>query len=139
MKKLIVLLAFSIACVDGWAQLNDTVKNTKQPNAAEEFPVYEKEVFHGDLKKFLSDNIQIPLLAQKKGIQGRVIVEFIIEKDGSITNIKTVKGIGRGCDEEAERVMRLTNGMWTPGKNNGKPVRLKMLQPILFTVPKKRK
>ncbi len=97
--------------------------------------VAEKQTFKGDLNKFLSREVKYPTQANTNGISGRVVVEFVIEKDGSVTGVRSVKGIGSGCDEEAERVIKLTNGMWTPGKNNGHPVRLKMMQPIFFKLP----
>lgn len=93
----------------------------------------EKQIFNGgELNKFLGKEIRYPSDAQNNHISGRVTVEFIIEKDGSVTNVKAVKRIGFGCDEEAERVIRLTTGMWTPGKNNGHAVRLKITQPMYF-------
>ena len=102
------------------------------------FEVYvgEKQIFNGgELNKFLGKEIRYPTDAQNNHISGRVSVEFIIEKDGSVSNVKAVRRIGFGCDEEAERVIRLTTGMWTPGKNNGHAVRLKMTQPIFFKLP----
>ena len=59
------------------------------------------------------------------------MVQFVVEKNGKITEIQTVKGIGAGCDEEAERVCALLNN-WKPGKQNGKPVRVRMVIPFLF-------
>lgn len=98
--------------------------------------VAEKQSFKGgDLNKFLVKELRYPSQAQIQGLSGRVIVEFVIEKDGSVSNVRSIKGIGSGCDEEAVRVIKLTNGMWSPGKNNGHPVRLKMIQPIFFKVP----
>ena len=94
-----------------------------------------KQTFKGELNKFLGNKINYPTLAQNSNISGRVFVEFVIEKDGSVSNVKTVKGIGFGCDEEAERVIKLTSGMWTPGEKNGHPVRLKMVQAIYFKMP----
>lgn len=98
--------------------------------------VGEKQIFkEGELLKFLSKEVQYPTSAINDEVTGKVIVEFIIEKDGSVSGVKTLKGIGSGCDEEAERVIRLTSGMWTPGKNNGEPVRLKVVQTIFFKLP----
>ena len=69
--------------------------------------------------------------ARKKGIEGRVFVEFIVEKDGEVSNIKVIKGIGYGCDEEAlKAVSSFTD--WQPGVQRGKPVRQKMVMPITF-------
>jgi len=65
------------------------------------------------------------------GIEGKVFVEFVIEKDGSITDVKAIKGIGAGCDEEAVRILQSAPN-WKPGKQRGKPVRQKMVLPISF-------
>jgi periplasmic protein TonB len=81
--------------------------------------------------EFISKNIRYPNQAKRMDIQGKVFVEFVVERDGSITNIKTLKGIGAGCDEEAVRVLGLAP-KWTPGKQRGRPVRQKMVLPISF-------
>lgn len=80
---------------------------------------------------FLSKNIKYPEEARKNEIQGRVYVTFVIEKDGSISNIKVVRGIGYGCDEEAVRVIKLMPN-WMPGKQRGEPVRVQFNLPLVF-------
>lgn len=75
--------------------------------------------------------IRYPPDARRRGIQGRVFVEFIIERDGSLTDVKCIKGVGAGCDEEAVRVIRLT-GKWTPGVQGRKRVRQRYTLPIIF-------
>ncbi|MCF8347388.1 MAG: energy transducer TonB [Bacteroidales bacterium] len=72
---------------------------------------------------FVVANLKYPLEAKEKGIQGGVFVHFVIEGDGSVSNLRVLKGIGGGCDEEAIRVLRLMP-KWTPGKQRGKPVRV---------------
>jgi TonB family protein len=79
----------------------------------------------------IARNIKYPAFAKRQGVQGKVFVEFIVEKDGTISNVRTIKGIGGGCDEEAERVVRLSPN-WNPGLLHGKPVRQKMVLPITF-------
>ena len=138
MKKLIVILALRIACIEGWAQINDTVITNIQDTNTGNLLLDEQPIFKKNQLKFLSKNIKYPSSAYLNRIEGRVIVEFIIEKDGSVSNIKTLKGIGSGCDEEAERVIELTSGMWIPGKNNGQPVRTRMMQPIYYKLPTKK-
>jgi TonB family protein len=83
------------------------------------------------LKKFLSDNIQYPLLAKENGIQGTVYASFLVDKNGRIGNIKIIRGIGGGCDEEALRVLKKMPD-WIPGKQNGKSVRVLFNLPIYF-------
>lgn len=80
---------------------------------------------------FLISNMKYPKEAKEKGIEGRVFVEFIVEKDGSLTNLKVLKGIGHGCDDEAIRVLALSPS-WEPARQGGLPVRQKMVMPIVF-------
>jgi protein TonB len=68
-----------------------------------------------------------------KNIQGRVYLEFVVERNGSLTDIKVLKGIGGGCDEEACRIIAGAPN-WKPGKQRGRPVRVKMVMPILFRI-----
>jgi protein TonB len=81
---------------------------------------------------FITSKIVYPNQARRMGIQGKVFVEFVVEKDGTITNVRTLKGIGAGCDEEAVRVVGLAP-KWQPGKQRGRPVRQKMILPINFS------
>src|SRR5689334_18485193 len=81
--------------------------------------------------KYVGDKMKYPPQARRMGIDGKVFVEFVINKDGSITDVKAVKGIGAGCDEEAVRVVQSAPA-WTPGKQRGKPVKQRMVLPITF-------
>ena len=83
------------------------------------------------LMDYVSKNVVYPKEAQEKGISGRVFVGFIVEKDGSVSDVKVLRGIGGGCDEEAVRVI---SGLpkWKPGKQEGKPVRVSYQMPINF-------
>lgn len=81
--------------------------------------------------KYLSDNIKYPQMARESGIQGRVFVTFVVEKDGRVTDVRVLRGIGGGCDEEAIRVIE-NMPKWIPGKQRGKPVRVQYNMPILF-------
>lgn len=93
---------------------------------APEFPGGEEALY-----KYLAENIQYPEQAKKDNIQGRVLVSFTIEKDGSLSDAKVQRGIGGGCDEEA---LRVVNAMpqWTPGKQQGEAVRVNFNLPITF-------
>lgn len=98
------------------------------------FSVEEAPSFPGgmaNIGKYIGKNLKYPTQARDAGIQGRVIVSFIVEKDGSVTDVKVLQGIGNGCDEEAIRVIKLMPP-WTPGKQNGKPVRVQYNLPIAF-------
>jgi|SRR5690606_15456269 len=81
--------------------------------------------------EYVGKKIKYPAQAKRMGIEGKVFVEFVIEKDGSITDVKAIKGIGAGCDEEAVRILQAAP-KWKPGKQRGKPVRQKMVLPISF-------
>jgi periplasmic protein TonB len=82
---------------------------------------------------FLGKNLRYPQMALETGISGKVFLTFVVEKDGSITDIQLVRGIGGGCDEEAMRVVTLMP-KWTPGKQRGIPVRVQYLFSVKFTL-----
>jgi len=83
--------------------------------------------------KYVGANLIYPALARRTGIQGKVFVQFVVEKDGTITGAKVVKGIGAGCDEEAARVI-MGAPKWKPGKQRGKPVKVLKILPIHFVL-----
>jgi periplasmic protein TonB len=83
--------------------------------------------------KFLQENIKYPEEAKELGVQGKVFVTFVVEVDGSITDVKVLRGIGAGCDEEAIRVVK-SMPKWVPGKQRGQPVRVQFNLPIKFTL-----
>jgi protein TonB len=84
--------------------------------------------------KFLNKNLRFPSVAQEEGIGGKVLLSFIIEKDGHLSNITVDSGAGHGFDEEAMRVLKLAKA-WKPGMQNGQAVRVKYSIPINFQVP----
>jgi periplasmic protein TonB len=83
--------------------------------------------------KFFSENIKYPIAAREIGVQGPVYFTFVVEKDGSISNIKMLRGIGAGCDEEALRVVSMMP-KWKPGRQNGREVRVQFNLPISFVL-----
>ncbi len=85
--------------------------------------------------KYISKNLKYPNAAVREQVEGRVYVQFIINTDGSLTDIEVTKGIGFGCDEEAVRIIK-NAPKWTPGKQRGKPVRVRMSLPIVFKLNK---
>jgi len=85
--------------------------------------------------RFLQENMRYPAEAREKGIQGTVFVSFVVEKDGSLSNARILRGIGAGCDEEVLRVVEMMP-KWTPGKKEGVPVRVQFNMPIRFTLSK---
>lgn len=83
------------------------------------------------LMKWLSSNIQYPAMAQENGVQGRVVVQFVVTKDGSIGEVKVVKSVDRDLDNEAKRLCKKLP-KFVPGKNNGQPVNVWYTLPISF-------
>ena len=90
------------------------------------FPGGEQAMF-----KFISENVKYPQKAKDKNISGRVFVNFVVEKDGSVDEVKVLRSIGGGCDEEAVRVVK-SMPKWTPGKQKGEPVRVSYIIPFVF-------
>ena len=86
-----------------------------------------------DIQAYLQRNLHYPDSAQKKGIEGRVVVKFIVLENGAIDSVSILKGkgIGGGCDEEAVRVVK-NMPPWKPGKDHGKPVKVHLTLPIQF-------
>jgi protein TonB len=108
-----------------------TVEDTEIHLGADEYPE-----FAGGAKawsKYMERNLRYPSRAQEEGAAGKVFVSFVVEKDGSITDVSVIKGIGFGCDEEAMKVIK-KSPLWKPGKNKGVPVRVRYNMAINFTI-----
>ena len=113
------------------------------PVEVEEEEVQEQEIFQiveempsfpgGEQKllEYVAKNTKYPQIARESGIQGRVFIGFVVETDGSISNVKVLRGIGGGCDEEAVRVIK-SLPKWKPGKQRGKAVRVSYQIPVNF-------
>jgi protein TonB len=82
---------------------------------------------------YLSANLGYPTTARRKGIEGTVIVAFVVNTDGTVSDFELLRGIGGGCDEEAIRIVK-NSPKWTPGMQDGKAVRTLMRLPINFTL-----
>ncbi|MBP1646140.1 MAG: outer rane transport energization protein TonB [Bacteroidetes bacterium] len=129
---LIILFAFS---------LNVNAQEKKTDNSEPTYVVEEEQaIFPGGgdtiggydaVQKIIYDNIQYPQEALDKKIQGEVILSFIVEKDGSIGEVKVLKDIGYGCGEEAKRIVKLMP-KWKPAKHRGKAVRQQFTLPVIF-------
>lgn len=83
------------------------------------------------MMKFLSDNIKYPVIAQENGLQGRVITNFVVERDGSITDVQVVRGVDPSLDREAIRVIQ-SMPRWKPGQQRGQAVRVRFTLPVVF-------
>lgn len=101
---------------------------------AEIFQLVEKmPSFNGNMNKWLKENVHYPVIAQENGISGRVYVAFVIEKDGSITDVKVLRSVDPALDKEALRVVK-SMPKWNPGQQRNKPVRVSYTVPINFTL-----
>lgn len=110
-------------------QTKEIDSQTEVFSAVEEQPEFEggMPAFY----KYVGSEIKYPRQARQKGVEGRVYVQFVVEKDGSLSDVKAIKGIGAGCDSEAVRVLQ--NAAWfKPGTQRGRPVRVRMELPIIF-------
>ena len=83
------------------------------------------------LMSYLSSNTKYPVVAQENGVQGRVIVSFVVERDGSISDVKVARSVDPSLDREAQRVVK-SMPRWKPGKHNGSAVRVKYTVPVVF-------
>jgi periplasmic protein TonB len=122
------------------AEENIVVEETKTQVIEQEAPkeiftvVEEQPTYPGGDEariKFLQANMKYPEEAKELGVQGKVFVTFVVEVDGSITDVKVLRGIGSGCDDEAIRVVK-SMPKWVPGKQRGVPVRVQFNLPINF-------
>ena len=131
--------------VKGNDDANGEILKAKEVIAEPEPPKHEEEnkvfdiveqqpLFPGGpaaLMKYLSENTKYPVVAQENGVQGRVTVQFVVEKDGSISDVHVLRGVDPSLDREAVRVVK-SMPRWTPGKQNGITVRVNYRVPVLF-------
>jgi TonB family protein len=118
------------------ARGSDCFAQAEKPEQLPESTIYcfvgqPKPVY--DLNEYLNKNLHYPDSARDKNIQGRIVPRFMVNEDGSVTNCEVVRGIGGGCDEEALRVVR-NFPKWIPAKQNGKPVKMTFMLPIIFAL-----
>jgi protein TonB len=111
------------------AQPEPKEEETKVFDVVEEMPQFPGGP--SALFEYLSKNIKYPVVAEENGVQGRVIVTFVVERDGSITDVKVVKSVDPSLDKEATRVVK-SMPHWIPGKQNGSAVRVKYTVPVTF-------
>ena len=123
-------------------KIDEPVGNSDVKQVTEEDPnkiftsVEEEPSFPGGPEafgKYLSKKINYPAIAKENNVQGKVFLNFTVERDGSLTDIKVVRGIGSGCDDEAVLVLK-SSPRWRPGIQNGRAVRVSYTIPISFTL-----
>lgn len=131
MKKLFLMSLMAVFCLTTVNAQKTIVsqKNQEVFDVVEQMPEYPGGM--QALFQYMADNLKYPKDAMKQQVEGRVLVQFIVETDGSISNAEVIKRVFPSLDEEATRVI---NGMpkWAPGKQNGKVVRVKFTVPVSF-------
>ena len=155
MKKLALILMAAIACVACTKKAeNQQITQTEEIPVIEEtvvdeaddiatepleeaLPVAEQmpEFPGGDeaLRKYLATSVKYPVIAQENGIQGRVFVAFVVDKNGNVTNVRVARPFDPNLDKEAVRVVQ-SMPKWTPGKQRGKAVKVSYTVPINFVL-----
>ena len=134
--KLFGLFLVLLVCLPSFAQQKPVEKVDSDgvylmPDQLPEFPGGIQAMM-----KFLSTNIKYPVEAQKKGISGRVIVQFVIMEDGTLDQAKVIRGVDPLLDEEALRVVK-SMPKWKPGMDRGEAVKVRFTAPIMFNLSKK--
>ena len=126
LKVALMMLVLLFSFMTSTAQ---TKKNNMVFDVVEVMPQYPGGQIA--MMKYIMENMKYPEQAMKEGIQGRVTVRFIVEKDGSISDVKPVLSVHPLLNKEAVRVVE-SMPKWTPGKHNGKPVRVRFNLPVMF-------
>lgn len=103
--------------------------STKVFDVVEEMPSFPGG--NGALMSYLNGNTKYPVVAQENGVQGKVIISFVVERDGSISDVRVARSVDPSLDREAQRVVK-SMPRWTPGKQNGQTVRVKYTVPVVF-------
>ncbi|MBQ2852731.1 MAG: energy transducer TonB [Bacteroidales bacterium] len=125
MKKMFLIMFFmAFVSVSAYSQSDDEVYIMVEKRA--EFPGGQSEML-----KYIQDNRQYPDEAKENDVHGKVLVSFIVERDGTLSDVKVKRGIGSGCDEEAVRVIT-SMPKWKPGEQGGKAVRTSLTLPVTF-------
>jgi len=132
MKKILLTLIVLTFILSVKAQTNQKGDTTNRIfSAVERIPEFPGGM--NEFYNFLSTNIRYPAISREKGIQGRVIITMVVEKDGTLSNIRVVRGVATDIDNEALRVMGLSP-KWKPGIQNGRRVRVQYSVPIAYTL-----
>ncbi len=128
MKKLFLIMFFmAFVSVNAYSQSDDSDNSVyAMVDEMAQFPGGQAEML-----KYLQENLQYPEAAKANNVHGRVFVKFVVERDGSLSDIQIFRGLGSGCDEEAIRLIQ-SMPKWQPGKNKGKEVRTSKTVPVTF-------
>ncbi len=119
--------------IDADINMDEPLPEPKEPSEEEEEDFFVAVGQMPEIKggqEWLYNQIEYPDMARKAGIEGRVIVQFVVDEKGNATNFEVLRGIGGGCNEEAVRILKEAD--FEPGRQRGKPVAVQMAQPITF-------
>jgi len=125
-----LFLVFNTSGLLAQIEVDGIQTEVEMMTVGEDMPEFEGG--ENELVQFIADNLNYPRKAQKKNVEGMVIVSFVVRETGKITDITVIKDIGKGCGKEAARVVALTDGKWTPGQQRGKPVNVQYNLPVRF-------
>ncbi|RAU81517.1 energy transducer TonB [Pontibacter arcticus] len=117
--------------IDGTSTVVAEVVEEKPYTYVEQMPTFPGG--DSEMQKYVQKNVRYPAAAQRAGVEGLVVVSFVVSKTGEISEIQVVKGLGAGTDEEAVRVIK-SMPKWTPGKQNGRTVPVRYTYPFRFTI-----
>lgn len=125
---LVFLIINSLSIINGFSQ-TQTVDQGEILLVAEQMPEFPGGML--DMIEFINKNLTYPVEASKKKISGKVLIQFVVNKEGDLYDFKITKSVGYGCDEEATRVVKMMP-KWIPGMNNNVPVSVRMALSISF-------
>lgn len=129
--KQVLLFIFLLCTLSVSAQSNSTSRTERVYDVVDEMPMFPGG--NAALMEYLANNIKYPETAREAGVQGRVVLTFKVKPDGSLTEIKVVRGVDIALDKEAMRVVK-SMPKWIPGKVGGQPVAVKYTLPITFSI-----
>ena len=112
--------------------VDESQEDTTVYTFAEQMPQFKGG--EAEMMEFLGENVRYPEEAQEAGVEGIVVASFVVEKDGTLSDIQILKDLGMGTDEEVIRVIEKMSGQWVPGKQAGEPVRFRYTLPVRFTI-----
>lgn len=139
---LCLIATLLVACKDANSQPQKEAVDTQEHKSVSSEPqdpinpgvIAEMPEFpggEGKLLQFIAENVRLPKCVTDAGVKGRCVVEFVVEKDGTVSDFKVVRSLNKECDEEAVRVLK-TMPKWKPGMERGKPIRVKYTVPVKF-------
>lgn len=125
-------LALALGITSSFAQTNakDSQKNTQVFRFVDQQAEPKGGMHH--FEKYLVTHVRYPKLARENNIHGRVLIQFVVNEDGKLSDVAVLKDIGAGCGEEVRKIIKECPYIWTPAKSNGNPVKSYFTMPFTF-------